>query len=351
MCNLFKHFKIGILLFLFVRILFALTLMMSNSFVTSRSSEAFDKQSTNTPSANNIAPLSINVTTLLQDNSFQVTDPFPLSESTYAICVLGIYKSTTSAVAKLIDLERSSIQYRSCFLPRDQLAIKSLKHASLVEIFHSKVLSYQKFLLFIEYCPGGSLLDLLLEQRPSPLSETTARIYYCQFGDALRYMHEKGYAHRNVKCEKILLNNTKTHCKLSLGITRSCFRYNFAQPLLDGVDSYCASAAYVAPEVLAQESGAVKQQPYNLYVCDVWSAGCILYAMVHGGQLPFREWNLGLWIKAQRTCTYKIDKARLSPALCKLIQVHLTPNPENRPSMEEVFKHQWFTLYNDDSNK
>ena len=295
--------------------------------------------------------LSSNTVVLLKEYHFQVEAVLPRvpGGNNFAQLFRGTYKqSPEPRVAKLIDLEKSVIEYRNRFLPRDQSAIRSLKHISLVEIYDSKLIFSSKVLLIMEHCAGGSLLDLLLE-RPQPLAESIARRYYRQFGDALRYMHSEGYAHRNVKCEKILLNASQTDCKLAdFGFTRSCFRSNQAQPLLADFETCCASAAYVAPEVLIQESGGVKQQPYNQYLADVWSAGVVLFAMVHGGRLPFREWNLRLWIDAQRTRAFTVDKERLSVELVELIGVHLTPNPAARPSMEEILEHKWMSKNGDD---
>jgi len=44
---------------------------------------------------------------------------------------------------------------------------------------------------------GGDFLDLL--HKTKALAEPRARYFYLQFGDALRYMHSVGFAHRDIK--------------------------------------------------------------------------------------------------------------------------------------------------------
>lgn len=106
----------------------------------------------------------------------------------------------------------------------------------------------------MELADGGDMLDLL-QALKHPLGEEKARSYYLQFGDALRYMHSVGFAHRDIKCENILLNKDKSAAKLTdFGFTRSCFERQTGERMLS--DTYCGSTAYVAPEVL-------KSQPYN----------------------------------------------------------------------------------------
>ena len=203
---------------------------MSSSSIPNRNGSLIPVQNTSAPQ--------INIIQVLEDNHFKVecTIPRPAdSDNNYAQLFRGTYKQTyQTVVGKVISLDNSATEYRLRHLARNQCAIKSLKHVALVEMFECKVLLANKLLLVMEHCAGGSLCDLLLARGPrAPLPESTARRYYRQFGDALRYMHAAGYAHRNVKCEKILLDASRTNCKLAdFGLTRSCFRYGNSQQLL-----------------------------------------------------------------------------------------------------------------------
>lgn len=45
--------------------------------------------------------------------------------------------------------------------------------------------------------------------------QSRARYFYSQFGSALQYMHSIGFAHRDIKCENILLNKAHTKAMLT----------------------------------------------------------------------------------------------------------------------------------------
>ena len=142
------------------------------------------------------------------------------------------YKDKPAAV-KVIDLERTSDDYRLKFLPRELYTIKKLKHRYLVQVIDIYVIG-NRVLVFMELADGGDFLDLI--ESSGALTEARARYYYLQFGDGLRYMHGIGFAHRDIKCEnvcsfwfmnaisfkitflflQILLNKARTHAKVCI---------------------------------------------------------------------------------------------------------------------------------------
>ena len=49
----------------------------------------------------------------------------------------------------------------------------------------------------MQYCPGGELFDYIVAKDRLP--EDEARIFFRQIVAAVGYIHEKGYAHRDLK--------------------------------------------------------------------------------------------------------------------------------------------------------
>lgn len=58
-------------------------------------------------------------------------------------------------------------------------------------------LSYRCFAIILEYAAGGELFDFVAET--GRFSEKVARTYFHQMMNGIHYMHEKGYAHRDIK--------------------------------------------------------------------------------------------------------------------------------------------------------
>lgn len=93
---------------------------------------------------------------------------------------------------------------------------------------------------------------------------------------------------------------------------------------------------YVAPEVL-------KKQPYT-FSCDVWSLGCIIYALL-SGSLPFDH-----EVQKETVRMTKEDKLlfdlpcwdNISNSAKDLISKMLIKDPLKRYSLDRAIDHPWF---------
>eukprot|EP01063_Lacrimia_lanifica_P029142 TRINITY_DN4397_c0_g1_i1.p1 TRINITY_DN4397_c0_g1~~TRINITY_DN4397_c0_g1_i1.p1 ORF type:complete len:906 (+),score=351.53 TRINITY_DN4397_c0_g1_i1:83-2800(+) len=129
--------------------------------------------------------------------------------------------------------------------------------------------------IFMEYVPGGSLMDLLKQFGALPLS--TASFYTRQILEAVAYLHSESVVHRDIKCANIMITVDGT-CKLG----------DFgAATLISGIQgpgnrrmSFAGTPFWMAPEVVRQEG-----EGYSNAI-DIWSVGCTVIEMVTG-QAPF----------------------------------------------------------------
>jgi serine/threonine protein kinase len=92
--------------------------------------------------------------------------------------------------------------------------------------------------------------------------------------NGVQYLHSFGIVHRDLKLENVMMSDSS-----NLAIPKIV---DFGLSKIIGPNETArepfGTIGYSAPEVLMQK-------PYS-FSCDVWSIGCILYALV-SGSLPF----------------------------------------------------------------
>ena len=87
-------------------------------------------------------------------------------------------------------------------------------------------------------------------------------------------MHNYGIVHRDLKLENVMMSDTTEESipkLVDFGLAK------MIGPNEKALEPF-GTLGYVAPEVL-------KKQPYSTS-CDLWSYGCIIYALL-SGSLPF----------------------------------------------------------------
>ena len=121
----------------------------------------------------------------------------------------------------------------------------------------------------MEYCPGGSLLDLIKSQRvkKQPLPERDVWLIFKGLASALVYLHSSekkpsvgAIIHRDIKPANIVFSKDGVAKICDFGLSRGLHELSVAS-------SRVGTDAYMAPEV--------DQGEYNEKV-DVWSLGCVI---------------------------------------------------------------------------
>mmetsp|Transcript_86208 Transcript_86208/g.222030 ORF Transcript_86208/g.222030 Transcript_86208/m.222030 type:complete len:794 (-) Transcript_86208:390-2771(-) len=144
-----------------------------------------------------------------------------------------------------------------------------------------------------------------------------------QMSASIKYCHNKGVMHRDIKGDNYLLDRQDITDKLCKVVLTDFGMACEAGPE-DRLSIKCGSEMYWAPEIYAKS--------YGLKV-DVWALGVIMFGLVTA-RFPFKDEDD---IKSK---VAKIPK-RVHPTCKEFIEVMLDKNEKSRPNSCEVMEHPW----------
>lgn len=184
------------------------------------------------------------------------------------------------------------------------------------------------FCLVLEYCEEGDLAGYLT--RHGKLEEKVARELVKQLCAALRQMREKGYVHRDLKPQNLLLTKSPSG-QLILKLAD----FGFARVLRDGelATTVCGSPLYMAPEILKYRKYTTK--------AELWSLGVILYEMLTGHPPWVAETIPQLLLKID-TVALEFRESEFSAGCKALLKDLLSLEACKRPEWDQLWTHPFF---------
>ena len=235
--------------------------------------------------------------------------------------------------------------------------MKKLNHPNVTKIL--EMFEDEKFFMIImEYINGGNLFSFVKKRRK--LSEKTAKFLFKQIILGIKHIHEHNIVHRDIKLENLLidLNNNVKICDFGIGRILSSPK----QLLYD----QCGTLMYMAPEILLSN----KEQGYEGFPVDIWSAGISLYIML-SGTLPFifkkdkedgesesesknesinnnEDDNFELQYAIVNKEPKKIEN--ISDEAKDLLKGILNKDPNKRLTVEQILNHPWLSDINKNNN-
>src|SRR5579871_42145 len=173
------------------------------------------------------------------------------------------------AVKVLADALAHDDELRARFR-REAEAVMRLDHERIVRVLACGETGSRQFIA-MEYVPGGTLRQLLADRGPLP--ERRALRIVREVAEALAYAHERGFVHRDVKPQNVLLT-ADGHAKVAdFGIAKAADATRLTR-----TGSVFGSTHYIAPEqVRGDEAGAA---------ADQYALGVVLYEVL-AGRVPF----------------------------------------------------------------
>ena len=180
------------------------------------------------------------------------------------------------ALKQLLPADKVEAAERKAFEFEAKLGME-LRHPNLIKIFEF-VKDKQQPYFVMEYFPSWYNLRLAIAKREAyPIAQGKLHWIIEQTATALAYMHDKGWIHRDVKPENIIVNRTGEARVIDYGLAKKPF--TGFQKMLGAKAPRQGTLSYLSPEQIRCESPAIS--------ADVYSFGITCYELACGRQ-PFR---------------------------------------------------------------
>jgi serine/threonine protein kinase len=232
-------------------------------------------------------------------------------------------KSGQTLAMKLLDKEKYSNAKMKKFAMVERDILANVHHPYIVQL-HYAFQTETRLALVMDYCPGGSMEQLL--KRVGRLSAELARHYIAQVLLALEHLHCHGVLYRDLKPANVLIDAEGHATLVDFGL---CKEDDYGASFVGSVD-------LLAPEVLMGEGHG--------RLVDVYGLGALLYTFL-AGKTPFykgqqqRTWEAILHSELEMPANATEDAASLITQL-------MERDPEQRlgsNSTEDVRTHPFFS--------
>ncbi|KAK3694067.1 hypothetical protein B0T22DRAFT_60484 [Podospora appendiculata] len=222
---------------------------------------------------------------------------------------------------------------------RDEMRVlESVDHPNVVSYYGIEV-HRDRVYMFMEFCSGGSLSNLLEHGRIE--DEQVIMVYALQLLEGLAYLHELRIAHRDIKPENILLDHNGIIKYVDFGAAKLIARQG--RTLVSGLastkpnKSMTGTPMYMSPEVIKGEN------PGHFGAVDVWSLGCVILEMATGRR-PWanldNEWAI-MYNIAQGNPPQFPSPDQLSPQGMDFLKRCFVRDSKKRATAVELLQHEW----------
>lgn len=146
------------------------------------------------------------------------------------------------------------------------------------------------------------------------LEERVAKQYMKSIFESIKYMHENGIMHRDIKTENVMVHKGKIKI-IDFGFSTTSKRSN----------TLCGTTVYISPEMYKGTYGNST---------DIWSAGILMFEIL-AGNVPFDD---------KKSIMYGDLNLghRLSDEAKDLLGKILVKSPTKRIKIHEILAHKWF---------
>ncbi|KAL4580781.1 hypothetical protein LXL04_016983 [Taraxacum kok-saghyz] len=255
-----------------------------------------------------------------------------IGSGSFGVVHLAVNKSSGS----LFVVKSSESQEGDQSLQNEANVLASLDSPHIVQCLGKDVSfgenGHPKTNLFIEYMAAGSLGDVV-EKLGGKLDEGVIRVYTREILKGLKYLHDVGIVHGDVKCQNVLLGPCGTIKLADFGCARR-LPSGTTGATSNHRKFLCGTPLWMAPEVLKNESLD--------FSADIWSLGCTIIEMATG-RTPWGE----LGASNQMAAILKIASSNELPSFPQefpksgldFLNKCLVRKAERRSTVDELLNH------------
>lgn len=268
-----------------------------------------------------------------------------LGQGSFGVVLRGVNKATGEVVAvKQMDtvmLPRRGVQRAD--IEREVAVMKALNHPHCLRLLDSYEDDW-KISFVLEYCDGGDFGDKV-QERSSSLTEPEAADWTRQILDAINYMHNKEFCHRDIKPDNFMINLNNQLKLADFGLAISCPRGKL-------LTEKCGTPAFMAPE---QHALGGKSRGYSL-PADIWAVGVTMFMLMSGGRHPFvdsrnqldnEKMTKGVLDFSGGIFGLVVSRSRFSDAARELCKKMVEPSQSKRLTSGDAIKDGWLLLAKD----
>lgn len=270
---------------------------------------------------------SINIPTSFHD--YKITKYIGCGSSCIVVLVVDT-KTNFKYAAKIISIADVEDKNMKKSIKREIDIISRLNHPNIIKIQESFKLTTNEdeyYVIIMEYCENGDLLAHAIKHMFKSEYEKKKIIY--DVLDAIRYLHENGISHGDIKSENILLDsqNSPKLCDFGFCSTSSVL----------GNDSKNGTLYYAAPELFAKGK-------YDPKKSDIWAIGITIYSIFEL-QFPFKDGKQSYIVKQIMSGKLSIDK-KLNQKVKQIVEKCTNSSPQKRPTVNEIMQSDYFSEFN-----
>jgi len=251
---------------------------------------------------------------------------YPVSGSEDAAVYYGVHKDTKQEVAIKKTKRKPDASKK---LGHEIAILQKLDHQHIIKCFGGGLDQSHAYLV-MPLAKEGDLFEYV--NGCGKLEAKEALRIFKQLTSAVNYLHGRGYIHRDLKLENVLLDENRD-------VLLGDFGYVVAWTPFAKQYKSCGSFLYAAPELLAG-------RPYTGPEADIWSLGVCLYVMLTGC-FPFTREERTKMTSAMRRgkpidCRLVFAEEDKVPAeVRELLSKMMREEPLKRATMLDVLSHPW----------